>query len=452
MKRSISSSNEDTVAANAELAATSTATKEPAPDDEPAEGARLPSVNAASPQVRRMLRFTLVGGGSASHRHVDTAPSAVATFSVSLEAAPRYAPAGMQRPAMPPGAERPARKTHGVTASDQAFAAWRRSEAARESIAPAQPLREEGPAIDLAACAQRAVREGADAWLRTRLMLQKDERIRFLMESLPQVIDADWSAAVDLILREAPLERLQRKTWQGGCRLAHLVLRFGNRDYIRRVFSQSALKDALPHLDRDGMTPLHLAVVADDTEATARILDFQDLADALLLTPNTAQWLPIHLAARAGAVRAAEHLLLRQASAQRCRTADGQLCAIHIAAIHARPRFVKLLLKEHAQKQLCATDGLGRNALMHAVRWGASAVVKELLAVESAQREQLLQRDQDGMSALQHAQAGGNAEVIGQIEAALRKAFPQGDGTPLPAGPAPTPQGGKEESAQEPQE
>jgi hypothetical protein len=269
------------------------------------------------------------------------------------------------------------------------------------------------------------------------------------MESLPHVIEAGWSAAVEMIFREVPMERLQGKTWQGGCRLAHLVLRFSDKELIRRVLCQSAVKKALPRLDRHGMTPLHLAAAADDGEATSRILEFQDLADALLLTPNSAQWLPIHVAARAGAERAAQRLLLRQARAQRCHVADKRMCALHIAAIHAKPRFVKLLLKEHAQVQLCATDEAGRSALIHAVRWGASTVVRELLAVQCAQREQLLLRDNDGLNALQYAQAGGNGEVLGQIEAAMRRAMLEVDGMPPLVQPAPTPQGGEEESAQE---
>ncbi|MBK4738327.1 ankyrin repeat domain-containing protein [Noviherbaspirillum pedocola] len=412
--------------------------------DAPAEGTSRPSVNAASPQGRRVLTFTLGGmggrghGAIAFHERIGALPYSSAAAGPVIDPLPQYVP-----PPKAPPTERPipaqvaAPGASRAAMSEHAFACWRHVFPAVTEIAR----------VDFAEFAARHVREGMDAWLNARLKLEEDQRIRFLMESLPHVIEANWSAAVALIFREAPLDRLQRMVWPRGCRLAHLALRFGDKELVRTVLAQHAVKDALTDLDRDGMTPLHLAVAADDAEATGTMLNCHRLADALVLKPNRDGWLPIHLAARAGAERAGRHLLLRQQLIQRSATVGGDQRTIHIAAMHGRTRLVKMLLAEHAQSQLCAVDANKRNALMHAVRWGASGVVKELLAVSSALHAQLFQRDVDDLNALQHAQAAGNQEVLGQIEAAMRKAFPESEQAPLWPMSAPTPQGGEDEKS-----
>lgn len=431
MKRGAAERPQASTGALSHLLSSPGADARPAPRD-----AAPAAVNAASPQARRVLSFSLFDGGGVSRLTLTTAPAFVGAGMQTLA----VAHVGVGASALPAcdGAALPAPQRQAVSETPDAFrtgpfSAWSRRRA--DDTAPSSPRATPPPAL-----AEGAMREGADRWLAARLDLEGSERIDYLIHSLPLVVAAGWPCAVDMIFREVPIERLRAHAWQGGARLPHLVLRLGCRKLTRSVLADRRIKALLAHQDEEGMTPLHIAAAMSDAEAAGRIMDFRDLAASLAMKTDKQDRLALHHAAQAGANRVAEHLLSCSAREQRCRAARGSL-ALHIAVLHRQTGFIGILLREEPREQLLAPDACGRNALMQAVRWGAIDIVRQCLEA-AAPREQLQVCDGDGMSALDHARAAGNREVLARIETAMRAAFPEL--AAAPGGEGGSPQGGEE--------
>jgi ankyrin repeat protein len=405
------------------------------------------AVNAASPQARRVLSFSLPDGSGTGRLTLTTAPAlsrgktpvvAVTHIRVGDSALPAHDGAAHASSAPKPQAA--------SRALGGPFSAWSRkheSPAAStgEQAPPSLPPPSPPEATPASVLARHAARQGPDSWLSTRLNLSESERIVYLVHSLPLAVEAGWQSAVDLIFREVSMERLLAQAWPDGARLPHLVLRLGCKNLTRSVLADRRIKTLLVHQDEQGMTPLHIAASMNDAEAACTIMNFRDRTESLVMKADAQGRLALHHAAQAGANRVAEHLLCCAAREQRCHAARGEL-ALHIAVRYRQPGFAAILLREQAKEQLLAPDAGGRNALMQAVRWGVIDIVRQCLEA-AAMREQLQARDSDGMSALDHARAAGNREVLARIEAAMRTAFPELADAPRSAGGSP--QGGEDE-------
>lgn len=197
---------------------------------------------------------------------------------------------------------------------------------------------------------------------------------------------------------------------------------------------------SLLSVDKDGCTPLHVAVRRGLMQAVTSILAHDDALGSLRTRRDNQKQIPLHMTGKqtpAGLVRA---LLDCNGIAQRLAVSNGGSLPIHQAVDSGAGRnIIDLLLEECATEQCLAQRAADKcTALMLAIRCSWAYAVTALLAVEDTAAEQLGTRDANDHTPIVYAQVICNKNVLSLIDSATHFLYSSTFSTAFTASAAPT--------------
>lgn len=179
------------------------------------------------------------------------------------------------------------------------------------------------------------------------------------------------------------------------------------RALLQRGFDPNTLAPDLRH----GL----MMALALPTPAKAVAEALVDSSATNLNIRNTSGETPLMMAALKGQLDLARKMIDRGADVNQPGWAP-----LHYAATHGSPELVTLLLDQHAYVD--AESPNGTTPLMMAAQYGSTEAVKRLLEAGA----QPLQKNRQGLSALDFAQRGSRRDAVELISAAVRAQAPRG--------------------------
>jgi hypothetical protein len=277
--------------------------------------------------------------------------------------------------------------------------------------------------------AGQAVLLGMQTWSMSCSRLEKEGRARFLIASLPVIAKLKgrdylrWKSVLQLAFKKVEITRLIAQQWPDEVNLVHLLVRLQVNQLLDRVLATEAGKACLFKANKQGLSPLHTAVLQGNKEAIGKILACDDTAGSLRMAPNAKGNLPIHFAATMGDEDCAELLLSCKGKEQRMFASSVGQIPLSLALLYGggQEELVTRLLAECRQEQTSwqSTDSKA-NCLMYAAAVGMVSAVQALLAVESTLAQQLALRDVKGRSAWDIAKQGGHADILALLDSAMQ--------------------------------
>ncbi|KAK7074366.1 hypothetical protein SK128_009451 [Halocaridina rubra] len=170
--------------------------------------------------------------------------------------------------------------------------------------------------------------------------------------------------------------------------------------------------------DKNGATPLHIAIAADSYEVVQELLQFKEIKEnptELLSTTDNIQKTPLHYAAHRGHLKTLK-LLLEAGADVTAKDEDGYT-ALHVAVAAEKDVVVQELVSFNKYKNENLTDfinaknNIQKTPLHFAAHVGHVAIL-EILLDNGAD---MISKDKDGYTALHVGIAAGKVEVIQEL-------------------------------------
>lgn len=271
------------------------------------------------------------------------------------------------------------------------------------------------------------VSKGNGSWIATFWSLKAQARKDFLMISLYEIeaqrgADGRWSGITDMIMDAVGMDAMLSQKWPENKSLVRILAGLKNHAWLELALAARSGPQSLQIPDALGRTPLQIAVGHGSKKVVQSILAFDDDAGSLRLQRAAkTNHIPLQTACAHGHASIATLLLKIKGEEQRLSRDILNRLPIHAAITGGTGAGVlPHLLAEWAAEQVLAQTSIGTNALMFAVKHQSSKAIKMLLNVPGTLAGQLEARDENGCSAIDHARATGNADVIALLEAAMQ--------------------------------
>ena len=303
------------------------------------------------------------------------------------------------------------------------------SPVAQPAATPAKPVGEHGDRdifkdTNLDSEVKSKISGHPNVWKVDFLTSRRQQRTDFLIVSFFQIAmmhgsSGDWNAATDMIMDMVGIDAMLAQKWPASNSLAHILARIKNHKWLALALARDGALQSLHAINAQGFSPLHVAVINGKKKMVQAILAHDDEAGSLRLKKFKDNHIPLHLACQANHISTVELLLGSKGKEQRLSSSALGSLPLHLALVFGTG-VLPYLLAECAIEQVTAQTGCGQNALMLAAEVGSPNTVKMLLDIPGTLAVQLGARDSKGKGVIEYVRAGGKANVIALIDAAMR--------------------------------